>query len=161
MKGSLMADAPGSELAVSASNTLSPEIEHAFAEMITAVPEDDGNAMDSILTEILKSAGWENLSDPWESASAEKLAGHTLRFDRITRHDSTIAGGFAFFLVAHYTDTRTGEAGVWPTSSIAVMAQLVRAHLGGWLPLFGQVVIAERPTKNGFKPQHIKFLGKA
>jgi hypothetical protein len=150
---------PGTEVAITA--VLSAEVEQQFAAMVTAIPEDDGNAMDDILATVLAAATWEDLNKAWESAKGEKLAGRMLRIDTITRHESELAGSLGFFLVAKGVDTRTGESIAWPTGSIGVMAQLVRAYLQGWLPLFAEVVIAPRPTKSGFRPQHIQFHGKA
>jgi hypothetical protein len=152
-------DQPGTDVAITA--TLTPELERVFSQMVTAIPEDDGNAIEDILATIINAASWEDLNRAWESAKGEQLAGHMLRIETVTRHESDLAGSLGFFLVVKGVDTRTGEAFAWPTGSIAVVAQLARAYLAGWLPLFGEVIIAERPTKAGFRPQHLQFTGKA
>ena len=149
---------PGNDVAVS--QPLSPELVAQFSQMITIIPEPDGNAMESILAQVFGAATWENLSDPWEARTAEELAGKTILIESVTRHDSDIAGDLPFFLVMHGTEMRTGEKIAAPTGSLAIMAQLVRAHIAGWLPLFAQVIIAERPTKDGFRPHHLKFVGQ-
>ena len=149
---------PGNAVAIA--QQLSPELIATFSAMVTIVPEDDSNAMENILTAVLTASTWEALGDPWETDTAEKLAGKTFLIERVTRHDSDIAGGLPYFLVMHGTDMRTGESIAAPTGSLAVMAQLVRAHTSGWLPLFAQLIIAERPTKEGFRPQHLKFVGQ-
>jgi dihydrofolate reductase len=150
---------PSTEIAITA--VLSPEIERAFSQMVTAIPEDDDNAMDDILATIMGSATWEDLNKAWESAKGERLAGRILRIDTVTRHDSDFAESLGFFLVAKGVDTKTGETFAWPTGSVGTMAQLARAYLSGWLPLFAEVIIAERPTKKGYRPQHLQFHGKA
>lgn len=150
---------PGTE--VDTTLQLSKELVQQFAQMAMAIPGETTDALDSIIGAILGAPSWEHLSDPWESSKAELLAGRTLRIDGLSRRPSDYRDGLGIFLVVHYTDTRTGEPGVWTTGSTACVAQLARAYAAGWLPLYAQIVIAERPTKEGYKPHHLKFLGKA
>jgi hypothetical protein len=155
-----MPDAPPPGTDVAITQELSPELIATFSQMALLIPEDETNAMESILGQIFGAETWENLGDPWDTATAEQLAGKTFLIERVTRHDSDLAGGIGVFLVVHAVEMRTGEQIVFSSGSLAVMAQLVRAHTAGWLPLFAQLVIAERPTKDGFRPQHLKFVGQ-
>jgi hypothetical protein len=155
-----VADTPPAGTDVAITQPLSPELVATFSAMALLIPEDESNAMESILQQVFGSSTWENLGDPWETATAEHLAGRTFLIERVTRHDSDFSGGIDLFLVVHAVEMRTGEQIVFSTGSLAVMAQLVRAHTAGWLPLFAQLVIAERPTKDGFRPQHLKFVGQ-
>jgi hypothetical protein len=61
--------------------------------------------------------------------------------------------------VVHATHGKTGEKIVWTTSSTSVVAQLVRAHCGQWLPIWATVVVADKPTEAGYYPHHLRFYG--
>lgn len=161
IESSDMADSntPGTELATMPQ--LSPELVQKFAQMAMLIPSETTDAMDSIISAILAAPTWEHLADPWESVGAEKLAGKMFRIDSITRRPSQFQDGLGLFLVVHITDTRTGESSVFTTSSTAVVAQLVHAYVSGWLPLYAELVVAERVTEKGYRPHHLKFHGQA
>lgn len=150
---------PGTDIEVGL--TLPAEMVRQFAAMAMMIPSEGTDAIESIIGTILAAPTWENLSDPWESSAAEKLAGHTLLITDVVRRPSDFKDGLGVFLVVHYTDTKSGERGVWTTGSTACVAQLARAHAGGWLPLYAQIVVAERATERGYRPHHLKFLGRA
>lgn len=152
-------DKPGTDIEVGVN--LSPEMIHQFAQMAMMIPGETTDAVESIIGAILNAPTWENLSDPWESTDAEALAGKTLLITGLKRRPSDFRDGLGIFLVVSYTDTKSGESKVWTTGSVACVAQLTRAYAGGWLPLYAQVVVAERPTENGYRPHHLKFLGSA
>lgn len=137
---------------------IDPAIVERFAHMATLVPSEDGGGYERILDAILSAETWETLSDPWESTNAEKLRNRRLRIESIMRRPSTFAGGLGVFLVVKSVDTRTGEALVWTTSSLSIVAQLVRAYCLKAFPLVAEVVIADRPTEAGFYPQHLRIL---
>jgi hypothetical protein len=140
--------------------TLPAELVQQFAQMAMMIPSEGTDAIESIVGAILNAPGWEHLSDPWEAAGAETLAGKTLLITDVTRRPSDYKDGLGIFLVVHYVESRSGERGVWTTGSTACVAQLARAYAGGWLPLYAQIVVAERPTESGYRPHHLKFLGK-
>jgi len=48
---------------------------------------------------------------------------------------------------------------VWTTGSVSVVAQLVKAFMLGALPLYATIRKAERPTANGYYPQHLEVSG--
>lgn len=148
------ADAPSSAELV----TIAPATVARFAEMATLVPSEDGGGYERILDAILAAESWEALSDPWEATNAEKLRNRRLRIESIMRRPSQFAGGLGMFLVVKSVDTKTGEALVWTTSSLSIVAQLVRAYCLKAFPLVAEVVIADRPTEAGFYPQHLRIL---
>jgi hypothetical protein len=127
--------------------------------MATLVPSETGDAVESILDAILNAPTWEQLSAPWETAEVEALAGRVLRIDSIVRRPSDFRDGLGVFLVVHYVDVTSGETGVLTTSSVSVVAQLVKAYAAGWLPIYASFVIAERPTEAGYRPHHLKVTG--
>lgn len=139
---------------------LSPKLMAMFTSMAVSIPDENENAYESIVSQIIGSTDWDQLDAPWETSDIAQLQGVTLRIDRLARRPSDIGGGLGFFLVVHATAVRTGEVHVITTGSVAVVAQLARAHMAGWLPLYAQFVIAERATANGFRPHHLKILGR-
>jgi hypothetical protein len=138
---------------------ISPEMARRFAEMAMTIPDDDAGGMDRIIEQIIGARSWEDLNAPWESTDAEKLVGHILKVDKLTRRPSDFRSGLGIFLVVRSVDVRTHEEIVWTTGSIAIVAQLVQAYLMGAIPCFVEIVIAERPTEAGFRPHHLKFHG--
>lgn len=139
---------------------LSPEVAEQFATMASLIPTETGDAVTNILGAILNAEDWEDLDKPWEASGAIKLEGKTLRIYDLVRRPSDYRDGLGVFLVVHYIDTDTGEAGVFTTSSVSITGQLVKAYAAGWLPLYAQVVVATRATEAGYKPHHLKFVGR-
>lgn len=153
-----MSDGPAEDTTSTELATIDPAIVERFAQMATMVPSEDGGGYERILDAILSAESWETLSDPWESTNAEKLRNRRLRIESISRRPSSFAGGLGVFLVVKSVDTRTGEALVWTTSSVSIVAQLVRAYALRAFPLVAEVIIADRPTDRGFYPQHLRIL---
>lgn len=150
---------PGTEIAVGA--PMSTELATQFAQMAMMVPDETGDAVESILAAILAAPSWEALSDPWEASGAEKLAGKVICIESVVRRPSDFRDGLGVFLVVHGFTAGTGEKVTWTTSSVSVVGQLVRAYAMGWLPLYAMIVVAERQTERGYRPHHLKFLGKS
>lgn len=138
---------------------LTPDLARRFADMAMMVPSETGDATENILAAILNADSWEGLSAPWDTTDVESIAGRVLRIDSVIRRPSDFRDGLNLFLVVHYVDVTTGEASVLTTSSVSVVAQLVRAYAAGWLPIYAEFVIAERPTEAGYRPHHLKVTG--
>lgn len=139
---------------------LSPELARQFADMATLVPTETGDATENILGAILNAANWDDLDQPWESSAVDALTGKVLKINSIVRRPSDFADGLGVFLVVRYTDTSSGELGVFTTSSLSVVAQLVRAYAAGWLPMYAEFIVAQRPTERGYRPHHLKIVGR-
>jgi hypothetical protein len=137
---------------------IDPAVVERFATMATLIPSEDGSGVERIVDAILSAESWESLSDPWESTNADKLRGKRLRVNSLMRRPSQFRGGLGIFLVVFCTDTANGEDLVWTTSSVSVVAQLVRAYCLRVLPAIVEMVIADRPTEAGFYPHHLRFL---
>ncbi len=148
------AGAPGGAIA-----PMNAELAATFAQMATLIPSEAGDGAERILAQILAAPSWEQLSDPWESTNALKLAGRRLLIRSCLRRPSDFRDGLGVFLVVDSIDTSTGEPVVWTTSSVAIVAQLVRAYALGQLPLYAHVVVADRATERGYHPHHLKFTG--
>lgn len=149
---------PGTEIEVGAN--LPPELVQQFASMAILIPSEGTDAVESILSQILNAPDWDALDDPWESSKVDALTGRTLCVNDVIRRPSDFKDGLGIFLVVYMTDVKTGESLVWTTSSFSCVAQLTRAYVAGWLPALVQVIVAERPTKSGYRPHHLKFVGR-
>jgi hypothetical protein len=71
------------------------------------------------------------------------------------------AEGLGVFLVCRVDQPHVGEEFILTTGSVSIVAQLVRAHTQGWLPL--QVVPrkAAKPSRNGYFPMHLELVRNA
>lgn len=146
---------PGTELAI----PYSQEVTNIFATMVAGIPEtDDEDASERIVLQLLGATDAAELNAPWDSAPAEELAGKRLRIDTIERRPSDFQDGLGVYLVCKGLILDTGEKLVFTTGAISIVAQLVRAHFLGGLPAICELVIAERPTKKGYRPQHLKIM---
>jgi hypothetical protein len=137
---------------------IDPATVEKFATMAMLIPSEDGSGMERIVDAILSADSWESLADPWESTNAEKLRGKRLIVRSLTRRPSQFKGGLGIFLVVRSAWSSTGEEFVWTTSSVAVVAQLVRAWMLRALPAVVEMVIADRPTEAGYYPHHLRFI---
>lgn len=131
-----------------------------FASMAAGIPEaDDSEAYESILTQLLNAAGVDDLNAPWETEAADRLAGHQLIAQELTRRPSDFLGGLGMYLVVKGVDQASGERFTWTTGSIAIVAQLVRAYFLGGLPIIMQVIVGDVNPRTGRKPQHLHIVG--
>jgi hypothetical protein len=131
------------------------EIEGLFA----AVPDAGDEGLASIVDAILSAEDLAELDDPWQSDSLGKRAGHVLRIDRIRKAPSSFAGGLPYFLIIQGVDETTGEIFAATTSSVVTVLQLAKALTLAELPIRVRPVISERPTRSGYYPQRLEFVG--
>lgn len=147
---------PGTEVAT----VVSPATMALFAQMAVGIPEsDDTEAYDNIVLQLLSATDVDGLNAPWDTDDAEKLTGYRLRIESITRRPSDYAEGLGLYLICKGTNMGTGETFVWTTGSVSVVAQLARAWYLEQFPVIGELVIADTPTKNGYRPQHLTIHG--
>lgn len=130
-----------------------------FASMAAGIPEaDDSEAYESIVSQLLMAAGVDDLNAPWDTEAADRLAGHQLVIQEMTRRPSDFAGGLGMYLVAKGVDQASGERFTWTTGSIAIVAQLARAYFLGGLPIIAQVIVGDPSPRTGRKPQHLQIV---
>ncbi len=129
-----------------------------FAQMAVGIPEaDDGDAYENIVLQLLNADNPDDFNAPWETEAAERLAGKRLRIEGMSRRASDYVGGLGHYIVVKGVILDTGESFVWATGGIANVASLARLHFTGKLPAIVALVIADTPTANGFRPQHLKI----
>lgn len=129
-----------------------------FAQMAVGIPEaDDGEAYENIVLQLLNADDLDQFNAPWDTEAAATLAGKRLRLESMARRASDFAGGLGMYLVTKGVVLDTGEPFVWTTGGVANVASLARIHFTGKLPAIVELVIADTPTANGFRPQHLKI----
>lgn len=127
-----------------------------FAQMAVGIPEaDDGEAYENIVLQLLNADALDQFNAPWDTEAAASLAGYRLKIESMARRASDYVGGLGMYLVVKGIKMETGEPFVWTTGGIANVASLARIHFTGKLPAIAELVIADTPTANGFRPQHL------
>ena len=138
---------------------VSGELLTRFEALAVRIPEsDDSQAYEDIVSQILGATGVDGLNAPWDTSKAATLNGHRLRIESMTRRASDFQEGLGIYLVIKGTDLGTGERFTLTIGSVAVLAQLAQIHALGGLPAIVELIVADKLTKNGFRPIHLKVL---
>lgn len=137
---------------------LPAELVKQFAEMARTLPRADEEGGARMLEAILNASSPEALNAVTEGIDSAKLAGEELVMESLSISPSDHAGGLGFFLVVKGIRVATGEPVTFTTGSMQTVAGLVRAHAQGWLPMAAKIVVADKPTKNGFYPQSLRII---
>lgn len=140
---------------------ISDETRTMFAQMAMAVPDADGAGSERIVLSILKATTWDDLDAPWDKTAKDELIDKEQWIYSITRRPSSFADGLGIFLVIRAKLVDADEETVWVSSSISVVAQLVKAYMLGAFPLCAILRRSERPTERGYYPEHLEFVGSA
>lgn len=136
---------------------LSPVLRR-FADMVATLPQDDGNGAESIVDQILNAESFEELDSPWSTTDTDGLIGRVITIRDVKARRSDFAEGLGFYVIASGNDYQSGDPITFTTGSVSVVAQLVRAYVIGALPLVCSLVKADRPTKDGYYPQHLAIV---
>lgn len=151
-------DQPGTDVAP----VVSAETLQLFAQMAAGIPEaDDSEAYENIVLQLLQAADVDALNAPWDTDAAEKLNGHQVKIEELTRRPSDYAGGLGMYLVCKGVDQGTGEKVTVTTGAVAVVAQLARAYFVGGLPIVARWVIGDPSPRTGRRPQHLEVVALA
>lgn len=135
------------------------EIVTAYESMLASVPEAGDSGFERILEVIAQAQDVSDLDAAWRSRGMEDLAGIPLTVQGITKMPSDYQGGLPWFLVVDATVETTGEKVTVTTGAVNIVAQLVKAWSLGAIPgLRARPVVAERPSKSGYYPQHLEVL---
>src|SRR6267154_148901 len=129
-----------------------------FASMAVGIPEaDDGEAYENIVLQLLEADDLDAFNAPWDTEAAAALAGKMLKIESMARRASDFTGGLGMYIVVKGTRLDNGEKFVLTSGGVANVATLARIHFTGKLPAVVELVIADTPTANGFRPQHLKI----
>ena len=146
-------DQPGTGLATS-----DPSLVSRFAEMVALLPraDDDDSGVERIIASILNAQGWEDLDAPWRARGGEAYKDVPQRIESVKIRPSDFGEGLGVYVVVDAVNLTNGESITWTTGSTSIVAQLVRAYCVGALPLFATIRVSDRPSKNGYYPQHLE-----
>lgn len=138
---------------------VSPQLLAQFEALAVRIPEsDDSQAYEDIVSQILGATGVDGLNAPWDTSKAATLNGHRLRIESMTRRPSDFTEGLGVYLVVKGTDLGTGERFTLTIGSVAVLAQLAQIHALDGMPAIVELIVADKLTKNGYRPIHLKVL---
>lgn len=138
--------------------TLPADLVKRFADMAFTLPETTGDGGAGIIEAILNATEVESLDSVWGTKDPDKLVGEPLTILSATVSRSDYADGLGVFLVVKAHREGTGEDITFTTGSMAVIAQIVRAHTLQALPMRAKLVRADRPSASGYYPQHLEML---
>lgn len=136
-----------------------PALRERFEAWFQQVPEADSDEATLRIVELIFAAETaEDLDAPWRGEGMRAYVGRVIRVQSIRRLPSDFTGGPGWYLGCQVVLEATGEVDFATTGSIAIMAQLVAAHLKGLLPIDCVPRLAERKSRNGYFPMHLEVV---
>lgn len=141
-----------------APKALPPAIVEAYSAMIANVPEAGGDGYASILTALAQADHPDDLDAPWRSGGLEEFINQPLLIQGIRKAPSEYVGGLPFFLIADAVVVATGELVTITTGAVSVVAQLAKAYALGAFPWRVIPRQSDRPSANGYYPQHLEVV---
>lgn len=135
-----------------------------WAELSAGIPvasDDTSDAGARIAASVFDATAPTDLDTAWESRDFGALIDLPVKVTALRKAISDYGDGPGFYLICDVVDLSTGEVQVVTTGAVSVMAQLVKAHSAGWLPLACTLRESSRPSKAGYRPQHLEILGVA
>lgn len=130
----------------------------SLRQLVEQVDEADDDTENRIVMQVLNAAEAEDVDAPWQARKLSDWDGEIVTVHSLKRMSSNLDADMPYYLVVHGVEGRTGKPVTATTSSKAVMAQLIKLHLLGALPLSVIPRRAERPTTRGFHPEHLEIV---
>ncbi|HVD03197.1 MAG TPA: hypothetical protein VNF75_03555 [Candidatus Dormibacteraeota bacterium] len=140
---------------------MAPSTVQRWQELAAAIPDaegSDGDGAERIAEALFDASSPEELDQPWDSRDLSALLNVPVRITAVRKAPSDYAHGPGFYLILDLVELETGEKLTATTGAVSVMAQVVKAAAAGWVPLSVVLREAQRPTKAGYKPQHLEVL---
>ncbi len=134
------------------------EVAAQFHAMAATIPDFDGGGLDNIIAAVMSAETPEQLDQAWISGGRALPLNTPLTVTRIAKSQSDFADGLGYYLVIDAVNEGTGEAAQYVTGASSIVAQLIKAYVSGWLPLRCVALEAAKPTKDGYKPQHLEVI---
>jgi len=128
-------------------------------ETLGLVPQVDEDPTERMAAFIVNQPAekWEEL---WAGLpSIRDYKGQTITVHDMRARESDFEGPLGLYLILDATDDRTGEKVLISCSSQMSMIQLVTLRKRGQLPARVEVVEKDKPTKAGFRPIHLRYVG--
>lgn len=130
---------------------------NSFLATVPTVEDDPTEAMLSAVLNAIDPKDWNSL---FQSKSLREANGVDVRINTYRVRPSDFPGGLKHYMVLDVTILETGERGVLTCSSQMAIAQILNAEARVGLPIDVRIVEKDKPTKAGFKPIHLHYLGK-
>lgn len=148
-KGGALAHLPG--------DTTLDKVNNFLGTKATVQDDPTETMLEAILT-AANPADWEKVftANHFKDSATQRWRIHTYR-----TADSQFEGDLKYFLVLDITDLATGERTVATCGSVMAIGQILNAEARGALPMDVEVVRKDKPTKAGFYPMRLRFLGSA
>lgn len=135
-----------------------PGLREAFLMMLAEVPDPSDDAAARIVGTILQAETAEELDRPWDSDGLRKHFDEIITVHEISKRPSDYTGGLGVYLGCECTMHSSGEQHFLTCGSVSAVAQLVRAHTIGVLPLTIIPRNAKKPTRDGYWPYHLEVV---
>lgn len=129
-------------------------------DFLANVPSYEEDPTETMLTAILAASNPSEWDALFSAASFKDSDKATIQINAYRPAESQFNGGLRYFLVLDVTDLKTGVRGVMTCGSTMAMAQVVNAERTVGLPIQVEVVRKPTPTKAGFHPMHLKYIGR-
>jgi hypothetical protein len=136
-----------------------PGLQEQFLAMLQDVPEPDDDATARIVASILGAETAEELDAAWDAEGMRDRTDEVVIVKAVHKLPSTYTGGLGVFLVCRCESPGIGEEFILTTGSVSIVAQLVKAHIRGWLPL--TVIPRKAESRNGYWPMHLELVRQA
>lgn len=156
---------PKSTPAPEAETALAPVVEPQGLELVkqilAEIPDADTDPTERMANFILTQPA-ERWAELWEGLpSVRDYAGRSIIVHGIRARESDFEGPVGVYLILDATDLETGAHELISCSSQMSMIQLLTLHKRGQLPAKVRVVEKDKPTKAGFRPIHLEYIGQA
>lgn len=150
-------EATETALAKVGTRTALEQINATLAEIPT-VEDDPTEAMLQLVIDASSPKDWNAI---FQSESLRDSAGKRFRLNAYRALKSDFEGGLTHYLVVDATSLETGERQVLTCSSQMAIAQIFNATRRGVWPIDVEIVQKDKPTKAGFRPIHLRYIGPA
>lgn len=127
-------------------------------QLIAGIPDADGDAEDRIIEALLNAQNIQDLNAPWQSGSLGKYRDTVLTITDVSKLPSDKDQKMGYFLILRGTVRGSGEPFVASTSSHAIMAAITRLWLAQAIPVDVIPRKADKPSRNGFYPEHLEVV---
>lgn len=133
------------------------EVVQFYEGILGGVPDAGQDGIEGILEQIAAASDTAGLDAPWRAGGLGAYIGTPLVITGIRKMPSDFGSGLSCFLVIDGAVRATGEKVTATTGSLSVVAQLLKAWQLDAFPVLVVPRASERPTKDGYYPQHLEF----